>query len=510
MKKNLFSLFLFIVLLVSQITPSFAESKTLYTAKDRWIESKDVRARLYSVKVDYDKLKTYVTIELVPKKNKGRLDYYTSIMTFLYFDGISGPPLEGFLHYDRGLEKIDIPPLYSPWLPFNPWGWNKVKKGQSYFYTMVFMGIIPPGASSISIIDQEDRPNYPSGYIFRNYSINNPHVGLSQYSTLSQIKNKINIDKNNDPYVGIYEDSESNSKIGIIKDEEGYLIINTIQRNQYERIGEKLFVLRKSSAPGIFKGNRFNFGKIDSKESLIFLFERGSMIIKNKNSERLFFKMYPDEITIEQNKNNSWTGSGFALKENFVVTNYHVIDNARSINIYGIRGDFNNPYKGEVVATDKNNDLAIIKINDNNFPGFGSIPYSISTKMADVGEEVYVLGYPMTATMGDEIKLTTGVISSRSGFQGDVSSYQISAPIQPGNSGGPIFDNIGNVIGIVNAKHQGAENVGYAIKTSYLKNLVESSFSNFILPANNTVEDLPLTGKVKEEKGFVYLIKCSN
>lgn len=66
--------------------------------------------------------------------------------------------------------------------------------------------------------------------------------------------------------------------------------------------------------------------------------------------------------------------------------------------------------------------------------------------------------------MGDEIKLTTGVISSKTGFQGDVSLYQISAPIQPGNSGGPLFDNKGNLIGIVNAKHKGAENVGYAIK----------------------------------------------
>jgi Trypsin-like serine proteases, typically periplasmic, contain C-terminal PDZ domain len=112
--------------------------------------------------------------------------------------------------------------------------------------------------------------------------------------------------------------------------------------------------------------------------------------------------------------------------------------------------------------------------------------------------------------MGDEIKLTTGVISSKTGFQGDVSLYQISAPIQPGNSGGPLFDNKGNLVGIVNAKHKGAENVGYAIKTSYLKNLIESSISTSILPNNNQTAGLPLTGKVKSLKNYVFMISCSN
>lgn len=130
--------------------------------------------------------------------------------------------------------------------------------------------------------------------------------------------------------------------------------------------------------------------------------------------------------------------------------------------------------------------------------------------MSEVGEDIFVLGYPLTTTMGDEIKLTTGIVSSRTGYQGDVSLYQISAPIQPGNSGGPLFDNQGNLIGIVSAKHTGAENVGYAIKASYLKNLMESSLGEGILPINNTVSSLPLPGKVKKLKNFVYFIKCSS
>ena len=111
--------------------------------------------------------------------------------------------------------------------------------------------------------------------------------------------------------------------------------------------------------------------------------------------------------------------------------------------------------------------------------------------------------------MGDEIKLTTGVVSSRTGFQGDVSLYQISAPIQPGNSGGPLFDSKGNIIGIVSAKHRGAENVGYAIKASYLKNLIESVMSTNILPQNNKISGFNLSGKVKSVKNYVYYIICS-
>lgn len=152
--------------------------------------------------------------------------------------------------------------------------------------------------------------------------------------------------------------------------------------------------------------------------------------------------------------------------------------------------------------------MAILKISDSQFNGFGTIPYKVKTSTSDVGEDIFVLGYPLTTTMGEEIKLTTGVISSKTGFQGDVSSYQISAPVQPGNSGGPLFDSKGNVIGIVSAKHVGAENVGYAIKASYLNSLVES-LSGITLPTNNTLSSLSLSEKVKKVDDFIFLISCS-
>ena len=206
---------------------------------------------------------------------------------------------------------------------------------------------------------------------------------------------------------------------------------------------------------------------------------------------------------------SNWSGSGFALKNGYVTTNYHVIEGANSITIKGINGDFNKAYNASVVATDRFNDLAILKIDDNSFNGYGTTPYSVKTVTSEVGEDIFVLGYPLTATMGDEIKYTTGVISSKTGFQGDVSLYQISAPIQPGNSGGPLFDSKGNLIGIVNAKHNGAENVGYAIKSSYLRNLVESFTAESLLPNTNSLSSKTRTEQIKSIERFVYLIECS-
>jgi S1-C subfamily serine protease len=77
--------------------------------------------------------------------------------------------------------------------------------------------------------------------------------------------------------------------------------------------------------------------------------------------------------------------------------------------------------------------------------------------------------------MGQEIKITDGIVSSKTGYEGDVSTYQISAPVQPGNSGGPLFSKDGQLIGITSSGILAANNVGYAIKASYLKNLMDSA-----------------------------------
>lgn len=240
---------------------------------------------------------------------------------------------------------------------------------------------------------------------------------------------------------------------------------------------------------------------------------KGTSIRFDRQEEHVFIKEYPTssmyETATEETKPNAWSGTGFAIGNGYIVTNSHVASDAKTITIKGIKGDMNTGYSAEIVANDKTNDLAILRINDAQFKGFGAIPYMVGTRMTDVGEDVFVLGYPLTQALGNEIKLTNGIISSRTGYQGDVSTYQISAPVQPGNSGGPMFDSKGNVLGIVVAGVPGAENVGYAIKTSYLKILIESAGLNIRFPANNTISTLSLAEKVKRVKNFVFYIECS-
>ena len=205
-----------------------------------------------------------------------------------------------------------------------------------------------------------------------------------------------------------------------------------------------------------------------------------------------------------------WSGTGFAMKDGYIVTNFHVVDRAKRILVYGVNGTKTSGFDAKVVATDQAVDLAIIKISDSRFSGFGTIPYSIKSQDADVGESVWVLGYPLTQYLGNEIKLTNGLVSSKSGYQGDWSTYQISAPVQPGNSGGPLFDSKGNIVGIVNSGVPGAENVGYAIKTSYLKNLAARYSLSSALPSSNSISSLALTEQVKRVNNFVFLLICSN
>ena len=223
-----------------------------------------------------------------------------------------------------------------------------------------------------------------------------------------------------------------------------------------------------------------------------------------------FIKTYPSSDDYKFASPSPSSGTGYAISSNgCIVTNHHVTNGATSIKIRGVNGDFSKTYTAKVIVEDKNNDLSIIKIDDQNFTSLGTIPYIIANRASDVGSSVFVLGYPLRATMGDEVKLTNGIISSKSGFQGDVTSYQITAPIQPGNSGGPLFDDKGSIIGIINAKHVGAENASYAIKASYLMNLIDLMPTPPKLSTISTVAGKPLTEQVKILKKFTYIIEIN-
>ncbi|HPC36727.1 MAG TPA: trypsin-like peptidase domain-containing protein [Candidatus Marinimicrobia bacterium] len=247
-----------------------------------------------------------------------------------------------------------------------------------------------------------------------------------------------------------------------------------------------------------------NIMNVDNYDAFI---EKMAPRIDMKESYSLL-KIYP---TIDDKK-DLYTGSAtcFAISnKGYFVTNYHVIANVETIMIRGINGNYNESYKANVVSSDKNNDLAVLKISPDSVKISGSIPFCINSKLSDIGESVYVLGYPLRATMGDEIKLTNGIISSKTGFQGDISCYQISAPVQPGNSGAPVFNTRGVLIGVISGKHLDAENVSYTIKSSYLYSLIEVLPEKIEMRTSQepTFQSYSLTKQADIMKRYIYIIE---
>jgi S1-C subfamily serine protease len=232
----------------------------------------------------------------------------------------------------------------------------------------------------------------------------------------------------------------------------------------------------------------------------LFNSKKEPVVIYNKT----FPAVNPTELPV------TGTGTGFALNsQGYIATNSHVVKSARNITVKGINGDFSKSYVAKVLLDDKTNDLAIIKITDANFKSLGNIPYRISNEVMDVGTSVFSLGYPITDLLGEEIKYTNGTISSKTGIMGDITAYQMTTSIQGGNSGGPVFNSKGEVIGISNRKIilDNVDNVFYCIKTNYLLSLVENLDPKIQLPTTNLISTKTTPEQIKALKNFVYIIE---
>ena len=218
-----------------------------------------------------------------------------------------------------------------------------------------------------------------------------------------------------------------------------------------------------------------------------------------------------NEVRVKESSDWSSSGSGIIISSSgHIVTNYHVIEGANKVEVEFIENGESKSFNAEVVLSDKVNDLSILKIFDMNFNSIEEPPYNFQSRSVDVGTSVYAFGYPMALSlMGKELKVTDGIISAKSGFQGDITTYQISAPIQPGNSGGPLFDGKGNFIGINSSgvRKDVVENVGYTIKSSYLVNLLDALPYTIVLPRNTSLENLSLPEQIKALSKYVVLIK---
>ncbi len=165
----------------------------------------------------------------------------------------------------------------------------------------------------------------------------------------------------------------------------------------------------------------------------------------------------------------------FISSDGYLLTNYHVVKNYRKIVVH-VEG---NDMPARVVKSDIGNDLSILKVEGN----FDAIPLG-NVRDVSLGDSVMTIGFPNIEIQGTAPKLTKGEISALSGLQDDPRFFQISVPVQPGNSGGPLVDEHGNVIAVTTAqlsalammKSAGSipQNVNYALKISYAQLLIDT------------------------------------
>jgi V8-like Glu-specific endopeptidase len=199
-------------------------------------------------------------------------------------------------------------------------------------------------------------------------------------------------------------------------------------------------------------------------------------MIKIKNFLLCFTAFLSFQVANASAESSSGTGF-FVSQDGYIVTNYHVISDSKAIKVKVKSGDI---FDATIVRVDKSNDLAILKIRGNDYKPLNVQP---STNIKR-GQQVYAIGFPQINIQGIEPKITDGVISSLSGISDEPTNYQISNPIQPGNSGGPLFTQEGHVIGVVVstinalavAKATGSipQNINFAVKSNYLIELLNS------------------------------------
>ena len=170
------------------------------------------------------------------------------------------------------------------------------------------------------------------------------------------------------------------------------------------------------------------------------------------------------------------SGTGFFITEDgYLITNEHVVRDATQVRLVTSAGLIS----AKVVKADAANDLALLKAQGK----FAALPVAAS-RGVKLGGTVATVGFPNIGLQGFAPKLSKGEIASLSGAGDDARYFQISVPVQPGNSGGALVDERGNVVGVVSAKlsaraalaASGAlpENVNYAVKSSYLLGFLES------------------------------------
>ncbi|MFA6152729.1 MAG: serine protease [Chitinophagaceae bacterium] len=200
---------------------------------------------------------------------------------------------------------------------------------------------------------------------------------------------------------------------------------------------------------------------------------------------------------------NKYSGTGFALSnDGYIVTNYHVTEGADSLYIQTRDGSY---YKASTVSFDANADIAILKVESKKFrfSKQGVVPYSFATGKSGLGERIFTLGYPQ-----DEVVYSEGYISSKNGYMGDSMQYRLELPAEPGQSGAPVIDASGAVVGIVTGKESKSISTTYAVSSKTMLRLLRNipQASSITLPKSSKLGKMSRSQQIEKIQDFTCVV----
>jgi S1-C subfamily serine protease len=204
-------------------------------------------------------------------------------------------------------------------------------------------------------------------------------------------------------------------------------------------------------------------------------------------------------------------GTGFLIDgKGYLITNAHVVRNAHEIDVQNTLGN----YHARLIRLDPEADLALLKIDDTLYHAFSGLPYGISKSDGDVGEDLFTLGYPRP-----EIVYNKGYLSASTGFQDDTTAFQLTIAANPGNSGTPVFNTDGEVIGVVNSVQHNAQGMVFAvrarnifravdsIKADSTLQSVDSTLVHLHVPQTSALKGVDRRMQIKRIEDYVFMVK---
>ena len=225
---------------------------------------------------------------------------------------------------------------------------------------------------------------------------------------------------------------------------------------------------------------------------------------KNQQVQGAIIKSFVSKIP----KNSVFTSGGTAFMidaKGYLVTNAHVLKGSGAVVVNHNGQEFN----ARIINIDEVKDLAILQIQDEDFKPLTSLPYSIKRTNLELGEDLFTLGYPR-----DSIVYNMGYLSAESGFDGDTSSCQISLSVNPGNSGGPVFNKTGEVVAIISTRQTQSEGVVFAIKAKNIFMMIDelkdedTSVQKIKIAVSANMKGIGRVEQIKKAEDCVYLVKA--